>query len=157
MLFRSMFVLFSSISSLLGSFGQTNYAAANGFMDGLARMRVRMGRPALSVRWGAWGGVGMATSATVVRGLVHSGHNAMKPELGVKCLEQLLGICPDAHCADPCAADIKWERIIERLPRSQAMLARFEKDSRTFKRNDAGYAQESLTKKIGRASCRERV
>jgi myxalamid-type polyketide synthase MxaB len=65
-----LLVLFSSVSALLGTFGQANYAAANAFMDGLARMRTHEGYGAtLSVRWGAWGNVGMAASATVMRGL----------------------------------------------------------------------------------------
>jgi acyl carrier protein len=42
-------VLFSSVTSLLGNAGQTNYGAANGFLDGFAESR-----NAISVNWGAW-------------------------------------------------------------------------------------------------------
>ena len=46
--------------SLLGSAGQVNYAAANGWMDGWAADARGVGAAASSVQWGAWGGTGMA-------------------------------------------------------------------------------------------------
>ena len=48
------FITFSSTASALGSAGQTSYAMANGFVDGLAAWRRWHGLRSLNINWSAW-------------------------------------------------------------------------------------------------------
>jgi acyl carrier protein len=62
-------ILFSSVSSAVGSAGQVSYAAANGYLDGFARALRMAGVPATAVAWGPWvptakGGMAASSAAT---------------------------------------------------------------------------------------------
>ncbi|WP_165906279.1 type I polyketide synthase [Streptomyces sp. Z26] len=77
----SAFVLFSSVAAVLGAPGQGNYAAANAWLDALARQRHASGLPALSLAWGPWAGDGMAD------GLDQGGLGTLAPEEGLALLD----------------------------------------------------------------------
>lgn len=88
------FVLFSSIASLLGSPAQANYAAANAFMDALARERQAAGLPGLSIQWGPWDGIGM-TARLGVRDrerLQQRGLLALAPVDALRALQRVSGL-----------------------------------------------------------------
>ncbi|WP_308189135.1 non-ribosomal peptide synthetase/type I polyketide synthase [Nostoc mirabile] len=58
------FVLCSSLTSVLGAFGQVDYCAANAFLDSFAHYKTnRDGTFTVSINWDAWQEVGMAVEA----------------------------------------------------------------------------------------------
>jgi acyl transferase domain-containing protein len=84
------FVMFASAAGVLGSAGQSNYAAANAVLDQLAQERRNRGLCALSIDWGAWAGAGMAADRGLGDRLAASGLNALTPAEGIAAFERLL-------------------------------------------------------------------
>ena len=85
-----IFILYSSVASILGAAGQINHAAANAYMDTFAHERRSHGLPALSINWGAWSDVGAAAGAAAMTHLSAQGMAAFRPAQGFAALERLL-------------------------------------------------------------------
>ena len=52
------FVVYSSATTVIGNPGQSNYVAANSWLEALMRKRRAAGKPGLAIAWGALGDVG---------------------------------------------------------------------------------------------------
>ncbi|MBD2095654.1 SDR family NAD(P)-dependent oxidoreductase [Trichocoleus sp. FACHB-591] len=62
--------LCSSLSSIIGEFGQTDYCAANAFLDAFAHYwTAKYGSKAIAINWDTWQQVGMAVNTTVPEAL----------------------------------------------------------------------------------------
>jgi len=105
------FVMFSSMSSLLGFAGQTNYVCANAFLDSLAYYRRANNLPALAVNWGTWGEVGGATTEAIKENMRLLGVNLLPPNLGLQALEYLL----QAKATQAAVFQINWSKYLQQF------------------------------------------
>ncbi len=109
------FIMFSSVASLIGSPGQSNYSVANAGLDAIARYRRSQNLPALTINWGAWADRGMAVN----QGFKLKGLDLIKPEAGLEALEQLL-----ARQSTPLTQvgviSADWQQLSQKFPYLQA-------------------------------------
>ncbi|MCX4673505.1 type I polyketide synthase [Streptomyces sp. NBC_01381] len=117
------FVLFSSVSSLFGTPGQANYAAANAFLDGLAAFRQAQGLPALAIQWGSWAESGMSARAGMEAALERRGEGVIPKRDGLALLAGLL--TARRHPGGTIAVlPADWERFADRnAPATRGFLA----------------------------------
>ncbi|ARV58018.1 short-chain dehydrogenase [Nostocales cyanobacterium HT-58-2] len=110
------FVCFSSVSALLGSPGQGNYAAANAFMDALAHHRRALGLPGVSINWGPWRDAGMADalSSREQARWVEQGISTISLEPGLQILEDIL----NQDVAQVGVLSVNWSKFLRQLPQN---------------------------------------
>ncbi len=107
------FVCFSSVASLIGSVGQSNYAAANAFMDQLSHYRRRLGLPCIAINWGPWAEVGMAAPLTTR--LHTQGYKTLTPDIGLEVLGNLIRLCALPQIA---VLPMNWQVFLKRLTKT---------------------------------------
>jgi acyl carrier protein len=101
------FVMFSSISQVMGNIGQGAYCAANAYLDALARNRRAIGLPGLSIAWGMLGDAGMTARAKgLVAQLQNRGIGAFTTTQALAALDSLM----DSASANIAFADVDWEK-----------------------------------------------
>ncbi|WP_460806068.1 thioester reductase domain-containing protein, partial [Nocardiopsis aegyptia] len=120
------FVLFSSIAGVIGGPGQANYAAANAFLDSLARYRSDQGLPATSLAWGLWkqetGMTGHLGEVDLNR-IARAGFRPVLPGDGTAMLDAALALGEPALVAAPMDLSVLREHP-DRIPLVLTGLAR---------------------------------
>lgn len=92
------FIMFSSSTGIMGSFGQSNYTAGNTYQDALAAHRVRHGQRAVSIAFSMVTGVGWVAENAQVQALLRV--RGMLEEVTLEDIYKLLSICCDREGAD---------------------------------------------------------
>ncbi|MFE7447551.1 SDR family NAD(P)-dependent oxidoreductase, partial [Streptomyces chartreusis] len=113
------FVLFSSVTAVLGNAGQAAYAAANARLDALAQHRRAAGLPATSLAWGPWGGAGMAADETVAEHFRRQGIRPLEPAHALDVLSRALD--EDVICTT--VVDVDWQRFAAAAYTPRPLLA----------------------------------
>jgi acyl transferase domain-containing protein/acyl-CoA synthetase (AMP-forming)/AMP-acid ligase II/pimeloyl-ACP methyl ester carboxylesterase/acyl carrier protein/NAD(P)-dependent dehydrogenase (short-subunit alcohol dehydrogenase family) len=101
------FVMFSSVASLIGSPGQSNYSVANAGLDAIARYRQRQNLPALSINWGPWANTGMAAE----KQFQLSGMELINPQTALEQLEVLI----NSNLTQVGVMSVDWQRLSEQF------------------------------------------
>jgi myxalamid-type polyketide synthase MxaE and MxaD len=123
------FVLFSSTTGVWGSRGMAHYAAANHMLDALAHYRHAHGLPALSIDWGTWDEMRIASDEERDR-VARFGLRPMPSDDALGILGDLLG--NDAF-AQIIVADVDWARLrpAYEARRAQPLLSNIAPSART--------------------------
>lgn len=92
------FVMFSSVTTMMGNPGQGNYVAANAYMEGLARRRRQEGLPALAIGWGPITDVGVVARSDKLQDSLKrvAGVSGMRAREALDLMGQAMELSSDA-------------------------------------------------------------
>ncbi|MDE1145034.1 MAG: amino acid adenylation domain-containing protein [Azospirillaceae bacterium] len=105
-------VFFASAAGVLGAAAQTNYAAANAFLDALAARRRQMGLAGTSLAWGPWAGIGMATDGKAATNLAALGFSPLASTQALAAMDRVLV----AGWPQATILAVDWARYARSLP-----------------------------------------
>ncbi len=106
-----LFVLYSSMASMLGMRGQGNHAMANAFLDGLVQHRRHRGQAGISIHWGAWSEVGAAAERKVDARVRVQGVGAIAPQKGLQALRRIL----EQNLVEVGVSPINWTKYAQQF------------------------------------------
>lgn len=101
------FVLYSSLASLVGNAGQFNHITACSFLDALSAYRRHVGLPGLSINWGYWSEIGVATRYDLDSRMERLGVGGITTTQGLHALHRLTA----ASLVQCGAMIVDWSRL----------------------------------------------
>ncbi|ADI13133.1 putative type I polyketide synthase WcbR [Streptomyces bingchenggensis BCW-1] len=85
-----LFLLYSSTTAMIGNFKQSSYAAANLYLEALARQRRQRGESGVAIAWGAIGETGYAARNDLLSSFQALGIEPLAPHAAFATMEHLL-------------------------------------------------------------------
>ena len=135
------FVLFSSISTMLGNPGQGNYVAANAGLEGLTRLRSVEGLPCTCLAWGPIGDVGYLTRHEDVKQSLgrRLGAAPLSIAVALKAFDKALG-----HQGYLLIANVDWDVALSGFPTIPGRLAALQTSTKTKPQADSTDFREQV-------------
>lgn len=90
-----LFLAHSSVSAAIGNPGQAAYAAANAYLEALARARRAAGRPGTALAWGPIGGTGYVARTGMESAMAERGLELLTPDEALDAAGRLLAADAD--------------------------------------------------------------
>jgi len=150
------FVLFSSAAAVLAPPAQSNHASANAYLDAVAERLRAEGRPAVSIGWSAWSGLGAAAARGADERFERFGASAIDRENGFRALERILAGSPPHVVVMPMDwpayrrnfADGQWPRFLDRVSRVAAVETGVERPAYDWSRLPAAERRARLRDEV---------
>lgn len=113
-----LFVVYSSATTLFGNLGQSNYVAANYWLEALMGLRQQMGLAATAVRWGAIDDVGFLARNSQIKDALQGrmGGEALPAALALQALESML----IHHASHLGVMELDWSALDRFLPTAKS-------------------------------------
>lgn len=103
------FIMLSSITSIVGNLGQSNYSAANYFLNAFSHYRELNNLSGSTVCWGPWSGGGMAEdNINAAKNMEKLGIKNITIENGIKLIDKLF----NENYTEILVADVDWNVFI---------------------------------------------
>ncbi len=135
------FVLFSSISTMLGNPGQGNYVAANAGLEGLTRLRLEKNLPCTCLAWGPIGDVGYLTRHEDVKQSLgrRLGAAPLSIAVALKAFDKTLG-----HQGYLLIANVDWDVALSGFPAIPGRLAALQTNNKAKPQTDSTDFREQI-------------
>jgi len=150
-----LFLVHSSIATVIGSPGQANYAAANAAIEAVLAGRRASGLPALGVLWGPIGDTGMLARDARVSKLLADllGAPHMGAAAALDGLPRLMQLANSPRVAGAGSASVHWPELRHHLP--AAIAAQFHEQPSQPRRQAQGATLLAQLRAADAATARE--